>query len=88
MHGQQIIEFIIIQFLYLFIQIIYMCVPLNSFLISVLSVSLLVVGCKVENENLRWEVSVEGKRGSSFIATNMCGDKAQAGKKGTFPSLK
>ena len=42
----------------------------------------------MENENLKWDVSVEGKEGSSFIATNMCGDKGQAGKKGTFPSLK
>jgi hypothetical protein len=42
----------------------------------------------VENENLKWEVNVEGKEGRSFIATNICLDKGQAGKKGTFPTLK
>jgi hypothetical protein len=34
----------------------------------------------VENENLKWEMNVEGKEGRSFIARNMCGDKGQAGR--------
>lgn len=61
---------------------------LNTLLNNVYPVSVLVAGCNVGNKTLKWEVSVDGKEGSSFTATNMCGDKVQAGKKGTFPSLK